>query len=216
MKKPIVVAFSGGCFSGKTSTIKALKDILSSKGYNVVILDELIRNAIPNNLSIDAIRKYPFKYFALEKKIIREKILQEDYIKYNNTVDNNTIILVDRALTDSLFYYENFVKKDELKLELQKEFYDFHDYLIKKTHEHFENIYDLIIQFKPLSSEKAKANKDKFRPLSIHMSNKYEYECIKRLNNYFVNSVSNCKMIEIDLSSSSGNNCIEKIIENII
>ena len=88
--------------------------------------------------------------------------------------------------------------------------------MIKKTHEHFENIYNLIIQFKPLSSEKAKANKDKFRPLSIHLSNKYEYECIKRLNNYFVNSVSNCKMIEIDLSSSSGNNCIEKIIENII
>ena len=46
MKKPIVVAFSGGCFSGKTSTIKALKDILSSK-LGLIILDT-VRNSDSN------------------------------------------------------------------------------------------------------------------------------------------------------------------------
>ena len=35
---PFLIAFSGGCFSGKTSTMEALKSILEKEGYNLVIV----------------------------------------------------------------------------------------------------------------------------------------------------------------------------------
>ena len=35
-KRPFVIAFSGGCCSGKTTTLNALKDRLEQEGFRVM------------------------------------------------------------------------------------------------------------------------------------------------------------------------------------
>ena len=68
---PFTIAFSGGCFSGKTSTMEALKFILEKEGYNVVIISEAMRETevAKSGMSIDAIRQDANLYFKLQKEI---------------------------------------------------------------------------------------------------------------------------------------------------
>ena len=120
MKKPIVIAFSGGCFSGKTSTIEALEKILISKNIKVIKLNELMRN-FTKNLSIDTLRtKFPNRYFKIEKQVISNKISDEEKAK-KFYKDDTCVMLIDRALTVSLFYYVNYVRPFELASYIDKE-----------------------------------------------------------------------------------------------
>ena len=104
-----VIAFSGGCFSGKTTTMNEVKAYLEDAGYKVVVLGELIRTA--TSKPIDVIRKDPTAYLRLQEKIIRSKIEQENKALED---DSNTVYLADRAITDSLFYLQNYVDKSGL------------------------------------------------------------------------------------------------------
>ena len=209
MKKPTVIAFSGGCFSGKTSTIEALNKILSDKGdVQVIVLNELLREATKTPIS--EIRKYQNSYFEFEKRIISEKINQEENIK--RQLFQECVVLVDRALTDSLFYYENYINTNELaSSKAVKSYYDFHKYLVSKVIDHFKFIYDLVIEFKPLD---AKFNESIYRPKDVKLSNNYEYECIKRLNHYYrINT--GVKFMEANLASSNSNDLIYEILKKI-
>ena len=67
-----VIAFSGGCFSGKTTTMKFVKEQLISAGYKVTVLDEIIRTV--TDKPIDEIRKNPSAYLDLQKKISSSSI----------------------------------------------------------------------------------------------------------------------------------------------
>lgn len=212
MKKPTVIAFSGGCFSGKTSTIEALEKILISKNIKVIKLNELMRN-FTKNLSIDTLRtKFPNMYFKIEKQVISNKISDEEKAK-KFYKDDTCVILIDRALTDSLFYYENYVRPIELASYKDKEeYYKFRSYLIDKIKEHFAKIYDLLVEFKPLDAQNNKDNIN--RPDDAALSNRYEYECIKRLNFYYSINTG-IKSMEADLTSSNSNDLIYKILKKI-
>ena len=100
---PFTIAFSGGCFSGKTSTMEALKSVLEKDGYKVVIVSEAMRETevAKSGMSIDAIRQDANLYFKLQKEIIKKKVKQERDVPFNDEPD--TIYLFDRAITDSLF-----------------------------------------------------------------------------------------------------------------
>lgn len=196
--EPILIAFSGGCYSGKTTAIKAIRDKLSERGINVLVLNEIIRETTKTPIS--EVRKNANLYFELERNIITAKILQEEKTKSCDT-NEVAVVLIDRALTDSLFYYENCVNRSELISGALENYYEFHKYLIKKTEEHFSQFYNFVLQFKPLAVSRTE---DKYRPVDLKYSNTFEYENIKRLNYYFSkapreNGTYSCRVIEVDV-----------------
>lgn len=204
--KPFTIAFSGGCFSGKTSTMKALKSTLEKEGNEVIILSELIRETEKAKRinSIDEIRRCPNMYFDLQKDIIRAKVQQEFKAFFSN---RPVIYLFDRALTDSLFYYEFYVDKSNLCN--KQNYFAFYEQLICNIKNSF-NYLDLIVEFKPLKQIK---NDDMMRPATIEYSAQAEYLGIHRNNMAFLKSPDN--YMQLDLSSVSGNNSIEQIINKI-
>lgn len=207
---PFTIAFSGGCFSGKTSTMEALKSILEKEGYKVVIINEAMRETevAKSGMSIDAIRQDANLYFKLQKEIIQKKISQE-YEAFSG--EPNTIYLFDRAITDSLFYYEFYV--DKSKLDNKYEYFDFHKQLLRKVVQTLKHL-DLLIEFKPLDCRDI--NEDKMRPAYLKSASYSEYVCIHRLNSFY-RQKDNEKLgfMEIDLNNPYYNNCIEQIINKI-
>ena len=163
------IAFSGACHSGKTTFMHHVKDIL---GDNAVILSEIIRDRI--NVPIDEIRKDKALYFKTQLSIIADKIIHENEAqkKYDNK-----IILVDRSLIDSLYYYTFYVdnKSDQkLYFEFLKKLID----IIKST----PNRYDKIILMKPIDPSN---NEDPLRPSNIKDIQGSEYEMIKSMTYWF-------------------------------
>ena len=207
---PFTIAFSGGCFSGKTSTMEALKSILEKEGYNVVIVNEVMRETevAKFGMSIDTIRQNANLYFKLQKEIIQKKVKQE-LEAFDG--EPNTIYLFDRALTDSLFYYEFYV--DKSKLDNKREYFRFHEYLINKVCSNINQI-DLLVEFKPLDCRDI--NKDKMRPAYLKVVSYSEYTCIHRLNHFYRRkSEKRLGFFTIDLNDKSFNNCLEQIIDKI-
>ena len=206
---PFTIAFSGGCFSGKTSTMEALKFILEKEGYKVVIVSEAMRETevAKSGMSIDAIRQDANLYFKLQKEIIQKKVKEEIEALSG---ESNAIYLFDRALTDSLFYYEFYV--DKSKLDNKYEYFKFHKWLLREVHTSLANL-DLLIEFKPLKN--CDVNDDKMRPAYLEEASYSEYECIHRLNYTYRRDATNLSFMGIDLNSEYYDNCVEQIINKI-
>lgn len=203
--KPIVIAFSGGCFSGKTTTMEMLKDKLKSRGKKVLMLGELVREHKIE--SIDKLRENPSKYLAFQNDVISAKIDAEISLLSNryNDVD---VILVDRAITDSLFYLLFYVDKSALTLSDILVFYG----LQKKTTSHinlaFSRIYDLVIEFTPI----AKPCDDLvYRPKQIGALKYIESDIISMLNDS-ANHGRCGTLLGWDLNENSSDDLIESII----
>lgn len=207
---PFTIAFSGGCFSGKTSTMEALKSILEKEGYKVVIVSEAMRETevAKSGMSIDAIRQDANLYFKLQKEIIRKKINQE-FEAFNG--EPNTIYLFDRAITDSLFYYEFYV--DKSKLDNKEDYFKFHKYLLDKVSSTLNQV-DLLIEFKPLNNRDI--NADKMRPAYLSSASYSEFACIFILNNNYRRKLDRkLGYYMVDLNDEYYNNCVEQIINKI-
>ena len=98
MKKTKLIVFSGGCLSGKTTTMLALKAALEKKGLTVDLLNELMREQ--GFTSIDEIRKDPKAYLAMQVKVTTQKMKQErEAVK-----SGLDFVLADRSIIDSYFY----------------------------------------------------------------------------------------------------------------
>lgn len=195
MSKPIYITFTGGCYSGKTTSINIIKQILEEKGKNVIMFNELIRNH--NIGSIDDIRKNPNKYMELQDNIIRGKIDMEKSIKNDPSYDSNTIVLIDRAVTDSLFYLTFYVYKNGLDEYHQEMFFNLFDYLNEYL-DNIKSIYDYILEFKPIEN---KVEEDSFRPQNLNRMQRVEYEMIIKYNHrYFENIYFRYNYIKIDLN----------------
>ena len=190
-----VIAFSGGCFSGKTTAAFVIKTYLENAGYKVVVLDELIRTA--TDKPIDEIRKNPAEYLKLQETIIRGKIEQE--IKaFADTSD--VVYLADRAITDSLFYLQNYVDKSSLNDEEIIRFCNLHKDVIQHAKYAFsDDGYFSVIEFKPLCGE----NTDKFRPKHIDHSKEYEHDAIRTLN------------LSFQLYGSAPFKCVDMNVEDV-
>lgn len=171
-----VIAFSGGCFSGKTTTMNDVKTYLEDAGYKVVVLGELIRTA--TNKPIDAIRKDPTAYLRLQENIIRSKIEQENKALED---DSSTVYLVDRAITDSLFYLQNYVDKSSLSDEDMAAYCKLHKEVIMHIDILSKANNFIVIEFSPLIGK----SDDIFRPKHIEYSKEYEHDAISILNNQF-------------------------------
>lgn len=198
-----LILFSGGCNSGKTTTLKAVASKLQSLGYKVNILDEIIRKE--TDKPIDELRKDAKAYLQLQNKIIRAKIEQEKTAIEDNRDD---IYLADRAVTDSLFYLENYVDKSQLDEEGLKLFCRLHNYVHEYLTCYFWR-YSLIVEFRPVAVREL----DLFRPVHVDMMKSYEGICIARLNYYYSKGYEKQNFMAADLNYMKLEEVIDKIIE---
>lgn len=169
-----IIAFSGGCFSGKTTTIKYVKDVFNKDGLNCISLDEIIRNYSIE--SIDALRQDQSKYLQVQQHIIREKIAQEKEC-YNNK--KNKVILIDRAISDSIFYLTHYVKFDSLTYKEKSMYLDLMNEVDDYAKFAFKKVYDCIVFLKPIEN---KDNNDIFRPGQIDVTKYVESKVIDLFN----------------------------------
>lgn len=196
-----LILFSGGCNSGKTTTLLKTKEALIKDGYEVEVVDELIRDQI--NESIDEIRTKPNKYLELQQAIIGKKIEQE-LKAFSDT--SNKIYLFDRAATDSLFYLESYVDKIRLSNINLEVFCAMHEYIHKYLLDHFK-LYTLVIHFEPIDKNQLSL----FRPKQLDLLKTYENSCIKRLNYFYSECVAHENLIEVDLNKDEVLTVIDKI-----
>ena len=199
-----LILFSGGCNSGKTTTLKAVASKLQSLGYRVNILDEIIRKE--TDKPIDELRKDAKAYLELQDKIIRAKIEQEKAAIEDNRTDD--IYLADRAVTDSLFYLESYVDKSRLDEEGLKLFCKLHS----SVHEYLKHYfwrYSLVVEFQPV----AVREHDLFRPVHVDMMKNYECVGIARLNYCYSNGYKKQNFMAADLNHMKIEEVIDKIIE---
>ena len=199
-----LILFSGGCNSGKTTTLKAVASKLQSLGYRVNILDEIIRKE--TDKPIDELRKDAKAYLALQDKIIRAKIEQEKAAIEDNRTDD--IYLADRAVTDSLFYLESYVDKSRLDEEGLKLFCKLHS----SVHEYLKHYfwrYSLVVEFQPVAVREL----DLFRPVHVDMMKNYECVGIARLNYCYSNGYKKQNFMAADLNHMKTEEVIDKIIE---
>lgn len=169
-----VIAFSGGCHSGKTTTINKVAKALEARGNKVVILSELMREV--TNKPIDELRKDPHEYLKVQEQIVSAKINQECAIFNDNS---KTIYLVDRAITDSIFYLENYVDKSSLNTAEIIRLCNLNFVARQHALDAFNKGYDMVLQFDPLD---VVDNSDMYRPYEIEHLKEYEYQGIRTLN----------------------------------
>lgn len=208
MTKPKIIVFSGGCYSGKTTSINVVKSILESRGKHVKCLSELIRSH--NIGSIDEIRSNPNKYMELQNDIINGKIESEKF-SYSN-FDEDTIILVDRSITDSLFYLTFYVNKNALDTEHRELFVNLFHTVNNYLYE-VNDIYTYIFEFKPLLNI---VEEDSFRPQNLTEFQPVEYEMIKKYNMLYFNNHNG--YLKVDLNDVGLDNMIDfwtKILDTL-
>ena len=201
-----LILLSGVCNSGKTTKLKAVASKLQSLGYEVNILDELIRKE--TNKPIDELRKDAKAYLQLQYKIIRAKIEQE--ITAIENIRTDDIYLADRAATDSLFYLENYVDKSQLDEEGLKLFCRLHN----SVHEYLKRYfwrYSLVVEFQPIAVQEH----DLFRPVHIDMMKNYEGACIARLNFCYSNGYKYHNFMVVDLNYMKLEEAVDKIIKKL-
>lgn len=203
MGKPVVIAFSGGCFSGKTTTMEKLKESLERRGRKVAMLSELVREHKIE--SIDKLRQDPSAYLKFQQDIILEKIDAE----LNCTKLDVDVVLVDRAITDSLFYLMFYVDKSKLSFDDIALFYGLQNRIRVHMKQAFKQIYNLVIEFSPIN---AVCDDKVFRPKQIGALKYIEYDIISMLNDY-ANSSTLGKYVRWDLNTQSAEELILKIIE---
>lgn len=196
-----LILLSGPCNSGKTTILKALYNKLFSEGHRAIVLDELIR--LKTNKPIDELRRNAHRYLMLQEQIITEKMEQEK-IAIGDTL--HEVYLVDRAITDSLYYLENYVNKTELSEEDTIQYAKLHKRVCEYLDKYFS--YYNLVQFRPLRA----IQQDMFRPNNINHLQQYEYTCISRLNEFY-SKKAHVEYLEVDLNRLTQEAAIEDIFD---
>lgn len=172
IKRPKFIVFSGGCYSGKTTTLEIVAEHLRSKGYTVGILSELVRTT--NIVSIDDIRSKPTEYLEFQMQVTPEKIRLEVEAWAEAKYD---YILEDRSIVDSLFYLVFYTDKSKYTTADWIKYNQLFE-LIEQHIEWTHKIYDQVLFFYPL--EQMCFDK-KFRPADIDTIKHLESKMIFRL-----------------------------------
>ena len=208
------VAFSGGCFSGKTTTMNLIKDKLEANGFDVVVLNENIREFLNTSNTIEDVRRDANAYFVLQEDVITNKIIREhrfyknQYLSYKH--NTNLIVLADRSLIDSLFYYLFYVDKNNLTRRNAENYETFYGKIDKSIKTAFERIYDLILMFEPLNK---KCDDNIYRPISIDTLKYTENRMIKTLHDSYMAKCNNndLAVMNIDLNKDSQESVVNYI-----
>lgn len=187
-KKPFVFAFSGGCCSGKTTALNALKDVLEKENFKVLVFKADSHLYLKErNTTIDKIRKSAPEYLKFQEFVCKEQWNFETQILqglYDNYYD---VILLDRALFDCQFYTTAYFNLGDEALQYGDYLDRYQRLLINlsiKLPESVEHVYNQSFCFAPLN--KPKSQTDTYtRPANLKGLQYIEWQGIKRIvDNY--------------------------------
>lgn len=208
----ICIAFSGGCLSGKTTAMNVVSEMAIARGFEVVKLSEIIRSALPPTESIDELRKDAKKYLAFELNVINAKI-DAEINAYNKYYGNNRVVIViDRAITDSMFYFMHYLNYNELSIDEIEAANRFLAVLRMHTNKAFEYIYTHVFEFTPLNVE----NDDSLRPANIDSIKYVEHSHIHNLNMFAASRGYEHKMEYFNLNNYESLDNMRRIVTEII
>ena len=186
------IVFSGGCFSGKTTAMKIAEHTFNNMGINVVMLSEVIREKGLGYPNIDKLRENAKDYLELQSRIINEKI-DAELQQYKN--DERCVVIVDRAITDSLFYLTFFTDKSKLQKQDLDVFAKVYTSATDWAKFAFTYVYDILLEFNTLPAYMYDCS-DRFRPKNLMSINNVECDMIKLLNESYLSSTSSeCERI---------------------
>lgn len=157
-----LIAFSGGCYSGKTTIMEEIvKEI-----EHCETAGEIIRGVISE--SIDKVRADARGYLRLQFRIINSKIWDEWRHRLTNPCD---LVLVDRSLADSMFYFTTYVNRSKLTLWDRVLYWGFLMYLKAMTWCAMTFLYSKVILFTPLPTNNC--DDTFFRPEQLDNNEEY-------------------------------------------
>lgn len=177
---PFIVPFSGGCFSGKTTTMRAVQAILSNLKYNCRIVEEPIRRL--KIASIDELRKKPSEYLKMQLKITPARINHELSLRETQMP---AIFLVDRALADSMFYPLFYLNTEELNNKELAKAKDLFNLMQNSAPFLYSGVYNHVLFFRPMELA---CTDTKFRPTRIDVLKYIESDMILNLTKTFTDN----------------------------
>lgn len=197
-KKCKLIVFTGGCFSGKTTTMGVMKELFEKYfNINTIILKEPIRD-YPGSENISELRKNREEYLNMQIYTTNQRIdmTLSALEKYK---DSETVILIDRGLADCMFYAMYYIHGDKLTEESRKKYNTF----LRETEntaltKFYNGVYDYVLEFKPLEINATEEDK-KFRPVDIDEKKYIESNLIHAWNKKFCEN-NNVKWDRLDLN----------------
>ena len=128
------ICLTGGPCGGKSTALSILTQVLSTRGYKVLVCSEtpteLIEGgAIPGSPEISMIK---FQYYNLPLQLFKESLLDQISECYNK---DKLVIIYDRGLCDPIAY----VEKEEFEVILAK-----HGLTIQEAYSHYDGVFHLV------------------------------------------------------------------------
>lgn len=111
MKK--IIAFSGGCHSGKTTLMNEVAETLRNMNMEVIVFKENAHKFLKKG-GIDKLRANPTEYLTFQQLVIQERINFEKNVLKGLIGGKDAVILLDRPITDSLAYMLMYINVDSL------------------------------------------------------------------------------------------------------
>lgn len=183
-----MIAFSGGCHSGKTTLMRAMADRLRDMGKDVLVFKENAHNYLEKG-GIDELRANPSKYLDFQEVVVNERINFEKQWLNNQIAGDDQIVLVDRPISDSLAYIFMYINVDSLSDEDKRRYRD----LVFSIRKHIVSFWRrtnklTIFSLEPLVHA-CPDSETEYRPKSINSVKYAEYEVTKSLLRMYPESV---------------------------
>lgn len=154
-----------------------VKELLEAEGKTVTILQNTHRPLITS--TIDELRAKPKEYLAFQRKVLESRIEAE-----KEAFSKEGIILIDRGLSDFIFYLTFYTDKASLDVEQLNELTD----IYAMAHNHaiwsYADLYDVVFQFEPIAIPSIEALTNT-RPLRLAALQFSEYNAIHTLNTFY-------------------------------
>ena len=105
------IVFTGGPSSGKTTVIEKVKQVYTSQGYKVLVVDETATYLI--NMGIKPFGENPIKMIDFQELVLKLQLAKEAIVERAVAMkdDENVLIIYDRGVIDNSAY----VNEDEFK-----------------------------------------------------------------------------------------------------
>lgn len=181
-----MIAFSGGCHSGKTTLMHAVADRLRDMGKDVLVFKENAHNYLEKG-GIDELRANPSKYLDFQEVVVNERInFEKQWL--DNQIVGDQIVLVDRPISDSLAYIFMYINVDSLSDEDKLRYRD----LVFSIRKHIISFWRAnkltIFSLEPLVHA-CPDSETEYRPKGINSVKYAEYEVTKSLLQMYPDSV---------------------------